>query len=89
MRFFIDYLWDFSETPHQQWAVFAEERDKTVLYFKSLHGKPAAAERVCNRAKYDYARLHTTTDIGSSVMAHPEVKKKLGKKGQEIGYELK
>ena len=74
MRFFIDYLWDFS--------------DKTVLYFKSLHGKPAA-ERVCNRAKYDYARLHTTTDIGSSVMAHPEVKKKLGKKGQEIGYELK
>ena len=51
MRFFIDYLWDFSETPHQQWAVFTEERDKTVLYFKSLHGKPAA-ERVCNRAKY-------------------------------------
>lgn len=45
MRFFIDYLWDFSETPHQQWAVFAEERDKTVLYFKSLNGKPAA-ERV-------------------------------------------
>ena len=68
--------------------MFAEERDKTVLYFKSLHGKPAA-ERVCNRAKYDYARLHTTTDIGSSVMAYPEVTKKLGKKGQEIGYELK
>lgn len=86
MRFFIDYLWDFSETPHQQWAVFAEERDKTVLYFKSLNGKPAA-ERVCNRAKYDYARLGD--EVVADVMDKPEVTKKLGKKGPEIGYELK
>ena len=86
MRFFIDYLWDFSETPQQQWAVFAEEQSKTVMYFKSLTGKPAA-ERACNRAKYDYARLGEA--MVADVMAKPEVIKKLSKKGQEIGYELK
>lgn len=84
MRFFIDYLWDFNETPHQQWAVFAEDFGKTVMYFKSLNGKPTA-ERVCNRAKYDYARLGEA--VAAGVMGHPEVVKKFGKKGQEIGYE--
>lgn len=86
MRFFVDYIWDFSETPHQQWAVFAEECGKTVMYFKSEAGKPAA-ERACNRAKYDYARLGEV--MVAEVMSKPEVVKKLSKKGQEIGYELK
>lgn len=86
MRFFIDYLWDLDETPHQQWAVFAEEQGKTVLFFRSLNGKPAAT-RVCNRAKYDYARLGE--EVVAYVMTKPEVKKKLSKKGQEIGYERK
>lgn len=86
MRFFVDYIWDVDQTPHQQWAVFAEEQNKTVMYFKSSTGKPAA-ERVCNRAKYDYARLGEA--VVADVMTKPEVVKKLSKKGQEIRYELK
>lgn len=86
MRFFIDYLWDCNEVPHQQWAVFAENSGKTVVYFKALNGKPSA-ERVCNRARYDYARLGDT--VTADVMALPEVVQKTGKKGQVIGYEIK
>lgn len=86
MRFFIDYLWNFSETPHQQWAVFAERQGKTVLYFKAIHGK-ATANRVCIRARYDYERLGEK--IVDGVMSCPEVVKKYGKKGQVVGYKLK
>lgn len=88
MRFFLGQMYDCSETPSQMWAVFAEHEGKTVVFFKSLLGKPTA-ERVCNKAKYDYARLHTTTDITADVMAYPEVQVKYGKRGQEVGFEYK
>ena len=86
MRFFISYILCDIETPHQQWAVFAERQGKTVLYFKSLYGKPTA-ERVCISARYDYERLGEK--IVDGVMSCPEVVKKYGKKGQVVGYKLK